>query len=133
MISINFLILILFYHWVMDFVAQTRHVAETKSESFTTVFMHACLYMMPAFVINAIAFVFNQFYLPTYIAFSSWIFVNGIAHLVQDFYTSRTQAYLHTQNKTKLFWNSLGFDQFAHIAFAVLSYKWIILPILSNG
>jgi hypothetical protein len=57
----------------------------------------------------------------------SWKFaiVNGIAHFVIDWCTSRGTSYLWKKDKRHWFFSLIGFDQALHLTVLVLTYAWL--------
>jgi hypothetical protein len=56
-----------------------------------------------------------------------WALLNGLAHFGIDAVTSRITSKLFSQGKTHEFFTVIGFDQFLHLALAVVTLAWLVL------
>lgn len=110
--------LILFTHWVSDFVTQSDRVAKGKSKNNFVLLEHVALYSLP-------------FYGLAYLVFGSLLTattywgVNMLAHFITDYVTSRINSKLYQQGKTHEFFVCVGFDQLIHVS--TLLGMWEIL------
>lgn len=109
MIDINTFILILFIHWVADFMLQTRWMATNKSKSNLALGMHILVYMIP-------------------LTLFGWLFalVNGVLHFIVDYFTSRATSYLWKKQEIHLFFIVIGLDQLLHTICLLYTYTLII-------
>lgn len=103
----NWMIYILFCHWVADFVCQTDWMAQNKSKSNEALLLHIGTYTAVMFLLTV-----NPY----------WAFFNGLIHMVVDYFTSRITSKLWADKKVHWFFVVIGFDQFIHTA--VLIYTW---------
>lgn len=101
------IIVILFAHWVADFVAQTDQMAKNKSTSMRWLTSHVIAY--GAFLTLFIIFGLGK--LPIL-----WIALNMALHGCVDFVTSRITSRLHKAGEIHWFFVVIGFDQFLHTA-----------------
>lgn len=102
-------ILLLFVHWVGDFVLQTDEMAKGKSVSNKWLTIHAATYI-------SVFALLSIFILPIWIALA-WVIANGALHWGQDYCTSRLNSKLWTQNKRHEYFIAIGADQFIHLSF----------------
>ena len=109
MIDIQVLILVMFVHFVSDFVLQTRWMATNKSTSNVALFTHIIVYMIPLSLIFGFTFAV----------------INGMLHYVVDYFTSRGTSYYWKKQETHKFFIIIGFDQFLHFVCLLLTYKFI--------
>ena len=114
MISVSTVLIILFLHWVADFVFQTDKMAQGKSKNWADLLSHTVVYMgafIPFMVItmgaNGILFCLITF----------------VVHTIQDYFTSRLNSRLWKEGKIHYFFVSIGFDQFLHFSQLLLTYK----------
>ena len=106
-IAIGFICWIFFFHTMADFVFQTRWMAENKSSSLKALLIHILEYTGVMFVGLIILIGFRNAFL--------YAILNGLLHFITDFFTSKINSYAYKNNKMKLFWSMIGFDQFIHI------------------
>ncbi|MEO0572096.1 MAG: DUF3307 domain-containing protein [Bacteroidota bacterium] len=97
---------ILFMHWMGDYVLQTSHMAVNKHKSLKWLLLHVLTY---TFVLLGL----SQFVFSWQVGLGYAIF-NGALHLITDFFTSKLAAKF--QNKPRVFYPILGFDQLVHIS-----------------
>lgn len=91
------IILILFVHFIADFVLQTRKMAENKSSSNQWLLTHITVYTLPLFIFG-------------------WKFAlfNGAAHFVTDYVSSRLTTHYHKKKDFHKFFIVIGADQMVH-------------------
>lgn len=105
------IILLLFLHYISDFLFQTRHIAETKSKSLKSLSIHCGLY--------SILFILTVG--PIY------GILNMVLHFIVDFTTSKFTTYFYQKEDMKMFWNIIGFDQLLHAIILITSYNFLYL------
>lgn len=118
-------VLMLFGHWLSDFVWQPDWMAKGKSSNWWTLAEHSCriTYGMAA-TGAAIVLLAGRFdHLPSVFW---WGLVNGVGHFAIDAVSSRITGRLFRAGRTHDFFTVIGFDQFLHLALAV-STLWVIL------
>jgi len=118
------LITVLFIHWVGDFVAQSRWMAENKSKDNKALLIHIGIYTAVLFL-GLSLFKGYLGHLPAS-GIAYFIIINAVIHLCIDYCTSRLNAYLWTNQKITPFWWSIGFDQFLHNV-TLLTSAWYLL------
>lgn len=113
MISINYLIGLLFTHLLADFFTQSQSMAANKHNSMGWLGLHCGVY----------GFVFMVFwsYNITGLHFAIWL--AGI-HFLTDLITSKITYYYWNQKRPRAFFNTIGVDQFIHIVTIIVSYNW---------
>lgn len=115
------LILIYFFHWVGDFVLQTKYISENKNKSFLALFFHVCLYTatigLPLLLIAP--FIHEHYYI-------AWILLNGGFHFMGEAIMSKMYSKYQDEGKTKAAFNAMGFEQFIHTCFLTLTTAWFI-------
>lgn len=107
MISLQVVLVILFAHWVADFIAQTDQMAKNKSTSNKWLISHVSTYGL----------VMGLIILVTFGSISLiWLAINTVAHGATDYVTSRITSRLWKAGETHWFFVVVGFDQFVHMA-----------------
>lgn len=100
------LLYIMFFHWICDFLLQSRWMAENKSKNIIALMTHVLTYSGAMFLLCALihglqlAFVFS--------------FVNGALHFLTDFGTSKLTTHFREQENNYLFFGTIGLDQYIH-------------------
>ena len=89
---------IIWIHFIADFMMQTDKMAINKSTSMKWLSIHILIYSIPMLIFG-------------------WKFaiINGLCHLVTDFFTSRATSYLWKKEKRHWFFVVIGFDQAIHM------------------
>ncbi len=123
------IIYLFFIHWLCDFVLQTRWQGNNKSHNMRALFNHVFTYSIVMVV----------FLLP-FMGVKAFLFggITFLGHGITDYFTSRLNKHLWLNRELykdsdsfksneyeKLFWISIGFDQFLHSLQLILTYKWI--------
>ena len=113
------IILLLFTHFVADFVFQTDKQAKQKSTSNKWLSYHVASYSLGllAFGLLWIGFGWNVWL---------WVVLNAVLHWCTDWVTSRINSKLWKDQKVHWFFVSIGFDQFIHYTTLILTYKLLI-------
>jgi hypothetical protein len=103
------LIVVLFTHWLSDFVLQTHWQATNKSKSLVALSRHVGVYTAVLTLVTVT------------LGLPIWYGVlNGGFHFLVDYFTSKKTARLHQAGDTKKFWAVIGFDQFLHAFFLIM-------------
>lgn len=112
---------ILVFHYIADFICQTRYMGRNKSKSIKALASHILSYGL---VLSGFCCMFNIF---------NWYFIliNVILHFVTDFITSKMSSYCY-KNMEKdrdkyeyMFWAVIGFDQLIHNYCLYVTYEGI--------
>lgn len=91
--------IVIWLHWLSDFVLQTDKMAKGKSTSNGWLLIHINVYTIPFLILGW-----------------KYALLNGAAHLVVDFVTSRITSYLWKQNRVHDFFVIIGLDQAIHLS-----------------
>ena len=111
--TMNILVLV-FTHWLCDFVLQTSWMANNKSKSLKALLAHTLTYSVGMTVLNMLWESYYQGF-----SWHSWPFffmVTFTAHTFTDFVTSKFTTKAYAAGKYRLFFAIIGFDQFLHMA-----------------
>ena len=98
MLDLTNILILVWLHFVADFVLQTDYMAKNKSTDNKVLALHCSLYALP----------FLWF---------GWVFalINGILHFITDYHTSRITSKMWKEGKVHNFFVVIGFDQAVHI------------------
>jgi hypothetical protein len=127
------LIAIMFAHLLADFYFQTREMAEGKSSSLRILFSHALTYtyVMAVALVAMFSLALTVFdanisilLLPLLVPYA---ILNGVIHLVVDFFTSKISSIYYHNGNMKGFWLTIGTDQFIHTASLIATAAIIFL------
>ena len=101
-------ILLIWIHYISDFVFQSDKMATSKSYSIKYLFFHCLIYSLPMVTFG-------------------WKFalVNGILHFIVDFVTSKLTAYYWKIDRMDNFFLVVGIDQAIHITCLMLSLNYL--------
>ena len=101
-------IILIWLHFIADFILQTDKMAINKSSSNRWLGLHVSVYTVPFF-------------------WFGWRFalVNGAAHFVTDWLTSRGTSYLWKKEERHWFFALIGLDQAIHMTTLFLTYRWL--------
>lgn len=116
------LILISLFHWIADFICQSRQMANNKSKSLYWLTMHVITYTT---VTTILWICFNQSIETLLIV---WC-VTFITHWLTDFITSKITTYFYLKNNMYGFFSTVGFDQVIHGLTLLMTYNYLIKEI----
>lgn len=108
--NITILLLLVWLHFIADFVLQNDKMAHNKSSSNKWLSIHVAIYTLPFFPFG-------------------WQFalLNGAAHWITDYFTSRATTALYKRGENHWFFVVIGFDQAIHMTCMVLLYQyWVV-------
>jgi len=97
-------IVLLFAHWVGDYVLQSNEMALQKATSLKWLTVHVSVYCIPVFIASALLFPLQQALV--------YLAINGVMHWITDLVTSRLAN--RYRSSPRLFHSIVGFDQFFH-------------------
>jgi Protein of unknown function (DUF3307) len=102
-------IVLIWLHFIADFIFQTDKMAINKSSSNRWLGLHVACYTAPFF-------------------WFGWCFalVNGAAHFVTDWLTSRGTSYLWKKEERHWFFALIGLDQAIHTTTLFATYRWLV-------
>ena len=101
-----FFLVIIWLHVLADFILRTDEMALKKSKSIVWLSYHVLVYSIPFLVIFGWRFAL----------------VNGVAHWLVDFFTSKITSFLWKKGDRHLFFVTIGIDQALHLSCLALSY-----------
>ena len=112
MYSIYLALAVIWAHWVADFLLQSDEMAKKKSSSVFFLSYHVAIYS------TVLLIMFGWPY----------AVVNGIAHWIVDFISSKVTSRLYAANENHWFFVVIGLDQAIHVTVLLLT-----LPLLGVG
>lgn len=117
------ILIILFIHFLGDFVFQTQWQAENKSKSNLALLYHVSTYTACWFTPMLFLFYNNGFNLIGAICLS-FVFcvISFICHFITDYFTSRLNSRLWADKRIHDFFVSIGWDQTMHFIQLFLTY-----------
>lgn len=107
--DLSIIISLIWFHFMGDFLFQTDSMAQNKSKSNKWLGIHVLTYMVPFILFGPL-----------------FMFINGAAHFVIDWCTSRITSYLWKKNDRHNFFVVIGLDQALHMTTLILTYVWIV-------
>ena len=113
------LILVNLYHFIADFLCQTRQMANNKSKSVYWLTMHVLTYT------TVTTLGWTIFTLDPITLIKVWL-VTFVTHWSTDFITSKGTTYFYLKNNMFGFFSVVGFDQFIHATSLLLTYNYLI-------
>lgn len=117
--------MLLFGHFLADWVLQTRKMAENKSNSWFWLSMHVLMYTVAFTGCSLITFHNTQTLTPLN---GLWFgLINGAIHFIVDAITSRFTSYFYTTNRKKAFWTTIGFDQLIHMLTIIITLYYFLI------
>ena len=134
MIDVTTLLIILFAHWVADFLFQTDNMALNKSSSNKWLLYHTSVYTLVLGALLAGAYTLGLLVFPPEFALSAisvtlggviFLVTNMILHTATDWVTSRITSYFWQKELRHWFFVTIGFDQFLHAAALIL--MWVMI------
>lgn len=113
--------LLIFTHWIADFVCQTDDMAKNKSHSNEWLGKHVLVYslVLSPFAIFAGFTIAGKYWI-------SFVIINGIAHFIIDYFTSRLSSKLWKEGRVHDFFVVIGFDQALHLTTLIATYNWLL-------
>jgi len=119
---IETLLIIIFIHFVADFMCQTDKMAQNKSKSNYWLSMHVIVYTAVTMVSWIILFAFSMIYVPI----TAFILIFAM-HWITDYTTSRISSKLYQKGDIHNFFVIVGLDQVLHYIQLFLVYKYLVL------
>lgn len=110
-------LLIVWLHFVADFILQSDKVSKTKSGDNAVLAYHVMLYSLPFIP-------FAAWYMPAG-ATAAFVGINLAAHFITDYITSRMTSKLWKAGKVHWFFVVIGADQAIHMTTLFLTFAWL--------
>lgn len=122
MISIGVLLIILFGHWLADFVWQPDWMGKGKSSDWSIMIHHGLRITIGMLGVSIVLMLTGFVPYAAADLLTIWAGVNGIAHVAIDAVTSRMTGRYWKAERVHAFFVTIGFDQFLHVAFAFVTF-----------
>ena len=121
--------IIIFIHWIADFVLQTDWQAQNKSKSNFALLSHTSNYSLVWLLPMCLVFgKMKEGATTEWIIWSTFYFsmITFVVHTITDYFTSRLNSKLWSASKVHYFFVSVGFDQVLHYGQLFLTYYFLI-------
>ena len=121
--------IIIFIHWISDFVLQTDWQAQNKSKSNFALLSHTSNYSLVWLLPMCLVFgKMKEGATTEWIIWSTFYFsmITFVVHTITDYFTSRLNSKLWSASKVHYFFVSVGFDQVLHYGQLFLTYYFLI-------
>lgn len=124
------ILLIVWFHWIGDFVMQLDRMALNKSKSQSALFEHIYYYSTAIFIGALIIFKFD------FVSAGLYAVINGILHFYTDYVTSRWASKLKKEGKMGSdkfpnfgFFAVIGLDQAIHMTCLLVTYYIMVVQL----
>jgi len=114
------IIILLFVHWVADFLLQTKNMAINKSKEVGWLTFHVAVYSLTWFILLSFIYGIEKSFIFSAMTFS--------LHFITDFWTSKWTSKLYRDSKFygfPSFFSVIGLDQWLHFAQLILTLDYI--------
>jgi uncharacterized membrane protein YciS (DUF1049 family) len=121
--------IIIFIHWIADFVLQTDWQAQNKSKNNFALLSHTSNYSLVWLLPMCLVFgKMKEGATTEWIIWSTFYFgmITLVAHTITDYFTSRLNSKLWSAGKVHYFFVSVGFDQVLHYGQLFLTYYYLL-------
>ena len=108
--EIKLLLLIIWVHFIADFILQTDYIALNKSKYTECLLTHCGIYSIPFLIFGL-----------------EYALINGILHFVVDYFSSALTTTFYVNDKRRYFWWTIGCDQAIHMTCLLLTAGFIKL------
>ena len=109
---------IMFYHFVGDYMLQSRWMGDNKSKRLDALLLHCGVYSL--FLLLAVVIEFGYYNAILFVG------INFVLHLITDYFTSRLTAYLYGQKQMYETFAVMGFDQYIHFACLYVTFEILL-------
>ena len=103
------IVLIIWIHFIGDFILQTNRMAVSKSEDNVALTEHVAVYSLIFMFLNV-----------------KFAVVNMVLHFMVDYVTSRVSKHFWQKNERHWFFVTIGFDQALHLTTLIATYALLI-------
>ena len=120
--------IIIFIHWISDFVLQTDWQAQNKSKNNFALLSHTSNYTLVWLLPMCLIFgKMKEGATTEWIVWSTLYFcmITLVTHTITDYFTSRLNSKLWAGGKVHYFFVSVGFDQVLHYGQLFLTYYYL--------
>jgi hypothetical protein len=117
------ILLILFIHWVADFLFQSEEMAKNKSKSNKWLAIHVLVYSLVWLIIGTVVSFFTSEFCVCDVA--KFYAITFVCHFITDYGTSRWTSKLYEDSKFygfPSFFSVIGLDQWLHYAQLIITY-----------
>jgi len=121
------ILLIIWAHFVADFMLQNDKMAQNKSTSNIWLTNHIMVYSAAMLGIMA-PFVYFMDSATSHIQLLwllVWVTINGALHWITDWCSSRATSYLWQKGDRHNFFVVIGADQAIHLSTMVVTWEWL--------
>lgn len=121
------ILLIIWAHFIADFILQNDKMAQNKSTSNIWLTNHILVYsaamlgiMAPfVYLIDPVASHVQLVWLAV------WVAINGALHWITDWCSSRATSYLWKKGDRHNFFSVIGADQAIHLSTMIITWSWL--------
>ena len=121
--------IIIFIHWIADFILQTDWQAQNKSKNNFALLSHTSNYSLVWLLPMCLVFgKMKESATTEWIVWTTLYFgmITLVAHTITDYFTSRLNSKLWSAGKVHYFFVSVGFDQVLHYGQLFLTYYYLL-------
>ena len=125
------ILIILFIHWVGDFLFQTEWMAMNKSSKWSALLAHTGLYSIIFWITGLALYIFKNHGMDSmdYLHVFEFVVITFVCHTATDYFTSRWTKNLREQNKYygfPSFFSVVGLDQWLHALQLIVTFALIM-------
>jgi len=124
--NITIILILLFAHWIGDFMLQKEEWAVTKHNNFTNLQKHTAVYTLTISIFVGIWMLLQSEIEFRLISLLLFMLVTSIVHTIIDFITSKITHRLYDKGNMHVFFIVIGLDQLLHYIILILTFNAII-------